>query len=68
MNRRRSKKLSRDFVGAALTGDTARLQALLRAGADPEAPDRYGTTPLHLASVQGEAGAVSALLRAGTAP
>ncbi|WP_328721943.1 ankyrin repeat domain-containing protein [Streptomyces sp. NBC_00247] len=68
MKRRRSKKLSRDLVGAALTGDAARVRTLLRAGADPEAADSDGTTPLYAAAVQGDAEAVSILLRAGAAP
>lgn len=68
MNRRRSKKLSGKLVGAALTGDTARVHALLRSGADPEAADQDGTTPLYAASVQGCADAVAVLLGAGAAP
>ncbi|MBL3665443.1 ankyrin repeat domain-containing protein [Streptomyces sp. M2CJ-2] len=68
MKRRRQKKLSRQLFGATLTADTARVQALLRAGADPERGDSDGTTPLYLASVQGEAEVARLLLEAGASP
>ncbi|MFD6420410.1 ankyrin repeat domain-containing protein [Streptomyces sp. NPDC060198] len=73
MKRRRSKRLSRDLVGAALTGDAAGVRTLLRAGADPEGTDSEGTdsdgtTPLYAAAVQGDAEAVGILLRAGADP
>ncbi|MCX5396781.1 ankyrin repeat domain-containing protein [Streptomyces sp. NBC_00102] len=68
MKRRRSKKLSRDLVGGALTGDAARVLALLRVGADPGTADSDGTTPLYAAAVQGDAEAVRILLRAGADP
>lgn len=68
VNRRKRKKLSRRLFVATLSSDTAGVRAALRAGADPEAGDRDGTTPLHLASVNGEAGIVRLLLIAGAAP
>ncbi|MFJ4517241.1 ankyrin repeat domain-containing protein [Streptomyces sp. NPDC088816] len=68
MNRRQRKKLSRHLVDAAMLGDTARAEALLRAGADPERADREGTTALYAASVQGEAEIVRLLLTAGACP
>ncbi|MFF4821643.1 ankyrin repeat domain-containing protein [Streptomyces sp. NPDC001312] len=68
MNRRRRKKLSGHLVTAAMLGDTARAEALLRAGADPERADREGTTPLYVASVQGQVEMVRLLLAAGACP
>ncbi|MFF8972974.1 ankyrin repeat domain-containing protein [Streptomyces sp. NPDC014995] len=68
MNRRRRKKLTRRLVEAALLEDGARVDALLRAGADPAAGDGDGTTPLYVASVQGAAGIARRLLAAGAPP
>lgn len=68
MNRRRRKKLSRRLVSAARCGTVAEVAALLRAGADPNTADPYGTTPLYAASVHGATATVRALLRAGAAP
>ncbi|PJM94745.1 ankyrin repeat domain-containing protein [Streptomyces sp. CB01373] len=68
MNRRRRKKLSRHLVDAAMMGHTARAEALLRLGADPERADREGTTPLYAASVQGDAETVRLILAAGACP
>jgi uncharacterized protein len=68
MNRRRQKKLARKLVTAALLDEDARVGALLRAGADPAAADRDGTTALYLASVQGHPGIVRRLLEAGATP
>ncbi|WEH42026.1 ankyrin repeat domain-containing protein [Streptomyces sp. AM 2-1-1] len=65
MNRRRSKKLSGKLVAAVLTRDTASVRTLLRAGADPEAADAHGNTPLYIAAVQGDADVAEILLRAG---
>jgi ankyrin repeat protein len=68
MNQRQQKKLSRRLFGAIQSGDTAVVKAVLRAGVDPERPDREGTTPLYTASVQGEAVTVGLLLAAGVSP
>ncbi|WP_404952686.1 ankyrin repeat domain-containing protein [Streptomyces sp. 147326] len=68
MKRRQQKKLSRRLSEATLAADTARVKALLRAGADPEGENRDGTTPLYLASVQGEAEVARLLMQAGARP
>ena len=68
MNRRRQKKLSGQLFAAIWSGDSARARALLRAGADPERADGEGTTPIYLASVNGEAAIVDLLLTSGAAP
>ncbi|MFE9674731.1 ankyrin repeat domain-containing protein [Streptomyces sp. NPDC006259] len=68
MNRRRQKKLATKLVLAALLDEASRVDALLRAGADPAAADRDGTTALYLASVHGNAGIVRRLLEAGAPP
>ncbi|TGA83331.1 ankyrin repeat domain-containing protein [Streptomyces sp. MZ04] len=68
MNRRRRKKLTKRLVLAALLGVPTEVESLLRAGADPRTPDPDGTTPLYIASVQGEARIVRALLAAGADP
>nr|WTB29165.1 ankyrin repeat domain-containing protein [Streptomyces sp. NBC_00830] len=68
MNQRQRKKLSRHLFVAALMGDTTRVKALLRAGADPEQADSEGTTPLYVASVNGEAEIARLLLAAGAPP
>ncbi|MGX1909982.1 ankyrin repeat domain-containing protein [Streptomyces phaeochromogenes] len=68
MNERQRKKLSRQLFAAILAGDTARVQAALRAGADPQQGDSEGATPLYVASVNGEAQIARLLLTAGAAP
>ncbi|MGW2826565.1 ankyrin repeat domain-containing protein [Streptomyces sp. NPDC001443] len=68
MNQRRQKKLSQRLFGAILDADPAHARVLLRRGAHPERRDRDGTTPLYLASVQGEAGIARLLLEAGAGP
>lgn len=68
MKQRRQKKLSRHLFEATLGADTARVKALLRAGANPERGDSEGTTPLYLASVQGEAEVARLLMEAGASP
>ncbi|WP_326726819.1 ankyrin repeat domain-containing protein [Streptomyces phaeochromogenes] len=68
MNQRQRKKLSRQLFAAILAGDTARVQAALRSGADPDRGDSEGTTPLYVASVNGEAAIARLLLVAGASP
>ncbi|MFJ4689370.1 ankyrin repeat domain-containing protein [Streptomyces sp. NPDC088789] len=68
MNRRRQKKLSKRLVDAATFGDSTQINALLRAGAWPEAGDTEGTTPLYAASVNGATDNVLRLLAAGAMP
>jgi ankyrin repeat protein len=68
VNKRRRKKLTKRLMEAVLSGDAAAASALLRVGADPNASDREGTTPLYQASVHGAAELVQVLLVAGAAP
>ncbi|MFK0025023.1 ankyrin repeat domain-containing protein [Streptomyces sp. NPDC090798] len=68
MNQRRQKKLSHHLFAAIPVGDTARVKAVLRAGADPERADSEGTTPLYEASVNGEVEIARLLLAAGACP
>ena len=48
--------------------DASTVARLLRRGADPDAANRYGVTPLMLASVNGNAEISTALLEAGADP
>ncbi|MFJ3505502.1 MULTISPECIES: ankyrin repeat domain-containing protein [unclassified Streptomyces] len=68
MKQRKRKKLSHHLFEAILAGDALRTKALLRRGASPEGRDTDGTTPLYLASVQGEAETARLLLEAGASP
>ncbi|KUN89369.1 ankyrin repeat domain-containing protein [Streptomyces griseoruber] len=68
MNRRRRKKLTKSLAGAVLCDEGTRVDRLLKAGADPAAPDADGTTPLYAACVQGSAGIARSLLAAGAPP
>ena len=52
----------------AKTGNVAGIRTLLAAGADVDAADASGFTPLHVAAAQGHADAVKALLAAGAYP
>ena len=53
---------------AALNPDPGPLQALIAAGADPNARDHDGTTPLHMAAYGTNAKAAQLLLQAGADP
>lgn len=56
----------RTLHDAAADGTPAEVEALLAAGADPDAPGDNGVTPLHLAAAHNEAPAVvAALIGAG---
>ncbi|WP_091625037.1 ankyrin repeat domain-containing protein [Micromonospora peucetia] len=72
MNRRKRKKLTKRLMAAILHGalhkDAVAVSALLRVGADPNAADQEGTTPLYQASVHGAVDLVRLLLAAGAAP
>ncbi|MET8043416.1 ankyrin repeat domain-containing protein [Micromonospora sp. NPDC005215] len=68
MNKRRRKKLAKRLMEAVLREDATIASALLRLGANPNAVDREGTTPLYQASVHGAVNLVRLLLAAGAAP
>ncbi|MFF1440403.1 ankyrin repeat domain-containing protein [Streptomyces sp. NPDC058295] len=68
MNRRRRKKLTKRLLSAVMFEGGPQVDRLLRAGADPSAPDIEGTTPLYAACVQGAADAARRLLEAGAPP
>lgn len=57
-----------ELFTAVYEGDEDTVVRLLRAGADPGAPDEDGQTPLYLAAVQDEPGIVRRLLDAGAVP
>ena len=50
---------------AVQMGDVERIKDLVATGADVNAPDAAGFTPLHYAARQGHAGAIEALFAAG---
>ncbi|MBB4742596.1 ankyrin repeat protein [Actinoplanes octamycinicus] len=68
MNLRRRKKLQERLVEAAGFGSDRQVRALLRAGADPNQPNRDGTTALYRASVQNRPENVRVLTAAGADP
>ncbi|MET7708370.1 ankyrin repeat domain-containing protein [Micromonospora sp. NPDC005413] len=68
MNVRQHKKLTSRLMASLLRDDLPAVLTSLRAGADPNAADRDGTTPLYLASVQNAPAAVRILLNAGADP
>jgi ankyrin repeat protein len=68
VNVRRRKKLQQRLMAAAGWADARQVGAVLRAGADPDWPDRDGSTPLYRASVQDRPDTVRVLLRAGADP
>jgi hypothetical protein len=59
---------SRPLLAAAAAGDTARVAALLREGADPDAADRSGWTGLHHAAERGDVALARLLLESGARP
>ena len=52
-------------TGRCFGSDKAMVDLLLRAGANPKAANRDGSTPLWLASINGDAPIIAALLNAG---
>jgi ankyrin repeat protein len=50
---------------AVSRGDIAAIEALAKAGADPNAETEDGETPLHVAASKGDATAIEILLKAG---
>ncbi|MFG1606418.1 ankyrin repeat domain-containing protein [Actinoplanes sp. NPDC049265] len=68
MNRRQRKKLQSRLMDASGWGTPRRVSELLRAGADPDRPDRDGSTPLYRASVQDMAANIRVLAAAGADP
>ncbi|MFI0792322.1 ankyrin repeat domain-containing protein [Micromonospora rubida] len=68
MNLRQRKKCTKRLMEAVRREDAAAVSVLLRAGADPNVPDRDRTTPLYQASVNGAAELVRVLLAAGAVP
>ncbi len=56
------------LINAADRGDAAKVRALLAKGADPNAADEGGATPLNSAADEGHAEVVSILLAAGADP
>lgn len=57
--------MTAELMAAAQAGDTARIQALLEAGADPNWADEAGMTPLMAAARVGQLAAVQVLIAAG---
>jgi len=53
---------------AVRANDADAVQRLLRSGANPDAANRYGVTPLSLAATNGSAALIQALLQAGAHP
>src|ERR1700687_4661692 len=53
---------------AVRANDLDSAQSLLRAGANPDAANRYGITPLSLAAENASAPMIQALLQAGAHP
>lgn len=57
--------MSAELFNAAKSGDTEAISRLIAAGANPNATNEEGQTPLHIAAFEGHLGAVQALIDAG---
>jgi hypothetical protein len=62
------REASRQLLAAAAAGEAARVSALLRQGADPDARDDAGRPALLVAAAAGRESAVHVLLHAGARP
>ena len=60
-------ELTLELRTAAESDDVEAIDALIEAGADPNAKNHAGNTALHAAAYQGSVGAIRALLAAGEA-
>lgn len=60
-----SRRLSDDLRAAAERGDSKQVSVLLAAGADPNAADKHGYTPLLFAAMQGRLATTKLLIEAG---
>ena len=58
-------ELTLELRAAAESDDVEAIDALVEAGADPNAKNDAGNTALHAAAYQGAVGAIRALLAAG---
>jgi len=59
------KRIDKELFKAVKEGDTAKLERLLKEGADVNVKDDYGRTPLHVAAEKGEVEIVKLLLEKG---
>ncbi|MDA2938760.1 ankyrin repeat domain-containing protein, partial [Acidobacteria bacterium AH-259-A15] len=60
-----ARDVNSELIEAARNGQTEKIQALLRAGADVNAKDAAGFTALRYAALRGYTSAVETLLEAG---
>ncbi|MEU8780292.1 ankyrin repeat domain-containing protein [Streptomyces sp. NPDC048637] len=63
-----TEALTPQLISAIYANQAGTVEALLRQGASPTAPDADGETPLYLAAVSGQLDIVRLLLEAGAAP
>jgi len=61
------RPVDEELLQAADKGDRIQVQALLKKGADVNAPNSKGATPLHLAAQKGHREVVALLLEKGAA-
>ncbi|MGY5125471.1 ankyrin repeat domain-containing protein [Streptomyces nigrescens] len=63
-----TEALTPQLISAIYADEADKVEALLRQGASPSAPDADGETPLYLAAVSGQSDIVRLLLEAGASP